>query len=85
MGESQRKKLVKQQLLESLVKEINDSIKRFQQRKGKNPTRIFLGIVETETIKNLLGEDPHKKCLSGTDLPLPVWTMKSARTMVDVG
>lgn len=84
MGESRRKQ-TERELMTSLITEINAAIDRYIQRRGENPTRIFIGKLETALVLKVLEADPHKKCLSGTKLSIPIWTMKSATTMVDVG
>jgi hypothetical protein len=84
MGEAKRRHEI-EKLFDSLVGEINTAIDRFIQRRGKNPTRIFLGKTETAVIMMNTGKDPHKMRIAGTKLSIPVWTMKSSETMVDVG
>lgn len=88
MGDARRKSVDKERLYQSLEEEINKAVKRFQERRGENPTRLFLGKVEAAVMGMRLGfKDPHGKkiCLSGSGIVLPIWSMKSARTMVDVG
>jgi len=95
MGEGQRKKKTLEELYKSLMEEINTSIERFRERKGCDPTRLFLGKLEASVIDMYKRKksahakefDVHGKTvfLEKSQISLPVWVMGAARTMVDVG
>lgn len=76
-------------LFKDLIREISETVGRFEERKGEKPTTLFIGKLEASILQRKIGKDIQGQILrwEGIKCNLKVWVMgaSKAKSHVDVG